>query len=124
LAAQNQNTQAAAHRQKDFSAHWQAADSSTATDTPQKQNLSASNKRVLGNLDASWDMYDETEQPDEAQSKKENVQKPRSKGDGMGGRNGSQRTWGFGEDSEPEVEPQPIKKKQQPKSEEKSWWDF
>lgn len=116
----------ASHRQKDFGAHWDNADSPTVAEgveVRQKSTLTESNKRVLSGLDASWQMTDDSPDTSAVASKKEN-RGIQQRGDGMGGRTGSSRNWGFGEDSDPE-EPLPGRKPQKKETnEEKSWWDF
>ena len=96
---------------------------------PNGKELSQSNKRVLKGLDASWNMFGES--PDTGAAKKENVPlaQRQERGDGMGGRKGVTRDWGFGDDSDGEShvrsKPLPSRKQQQPSgNEERSWWDF
>jgi hypothetical protein len=110
------------NRRKDFGAHWDMADQSpsTAQAPAAEKKLSDDKKKVLSGLDAHWTMYEE--EPE--QEKKENMpgaQPIKTVGNGMGGRKGTARNWGFGDDDEPE---QPVSRGRSGKPAEKSFWDF
>ena len=140
-------------RRKDFDAHFAMTDSPTAeynmAEAPKP--VPEARKKVVNMMGAQWDAADESPATSGANNthqsrssvdagamsgvNKENVAiggptgRPmsnagiKSGGDGMGGKKGASRQWGFGDDSDVEAENfRPGKKSQAPKSE--GLWDF
>jgi hypothetical protein len=134
-------------RHRDFDSQFEMADKSPAPDPrlaaeppAEKKKPDPNRAKVLKGLNSSWDTYD---QSPTAESKKENIYRPRgikTANNGMGGRkNNDARHWGFGEEDEEEEEgqeqqqqqqqPQKVKKPTAAKTssgngEAKSFWDF
>lgn len=86
---------------------------------PEKQKTVPADRRAaVKMMSSSWDTYDESPEQQQQQQSKENVmtKKKVAAGDGMGGRAGQHRQWGFGDDSngEEDIQPQPTRGKSQP----------
>ncbi|KAI9824228.1 MAG: hypothetical protein M1832_002035 [Thelocarpon impressellum] len=81
-------------------------DSPASKDKPAEKQAPVNHQAAVKMMDSNWDAYDESPE----QSKKENEAKASkarntgimTAGDGMGGRKGSGRQWGFGDDSDGE----------------------
>ena len=122
-------------RRKDFDPQFEYTDSPSA-DRRNENNkpISDARAKVVKDLGANWEASDQSpaSQPKtnaEAAGDKENVRRGdhhigiKSGGDGMGGKKGAVRSWGFGSDSGDEEETFRAGKKQQaPK--ENHLWDF
>ena len=127
-----------ADRRKDFDPHFEYTDSPSAGGNEPKKPVPEALSKVVKDLGANWEATDES--PSQAPSKKhaehEGVDKEngapgqgkfkegiKSGGDGMGGKKGQGRSWGFGSDSGDEDTTFRAGKKQQaPK--ENTLWDF
>ena len=123
-------------RRKDFDSQFSMTDDSPATKDEEKP-IAADRQAAVKMMDSTWDSYDQSPEV----SKKENVENKPGKatntgimtaGDGMGGRKGTGRQWGFGDDSDGEEaggvnstayqKGVPGKKQQAPAS--SGFWDF
>lgn len=128
-------------RRKDFDPHFTMTDSPSG-DLPKEthKNISEARKKVVSQMGAQWEARDESPGSNvpmhqRARSagmsgNKENILGDeaahlgiKSTGDGMGGKKGASRNWGFGDDSgDEEVAFHASKKQQGPK--ENRLWDF
>lgn len=106
------------HR-KTFGSQFTMTDDSPASQenkhgAEEKKSLPADRRAAVKMMNSSWDTYDES--PEQQQSK-DNVmtKKKTTGGDGMGGRAGLQRQWGFGDESggDDDVRSQPKRGKMQ-----------
>ncbi|KAI9740594.1 MAG: hypothetical protein M1834_005175 [Cirrosporium novae-zelandiae] len=115
-------------RRKDFDAHYSLGDNSPDNN---KTSLNENNKPVADDrkkavkmMNSTWDSYDNS--PDG--NRKENMNTRaiyKTHGDGMGGKKSSTRHWGFGDDSDVEVDkPVPGRKQQQKALQNQDFWDF
>ena len=90
-------------RHKDFDSQFDMADTSPSanrTSAPVTAKKDPNQARVIKGLDAQWGIYDES--PNAAAKKENRPRGIRTGGDGMGGKTGLNRGWGFGDDSDPE----------------------
>ncbi|KAI9798438.1 MAG: hypothetical protein M1833_004832 [Piccolia ochrophora] len=126
--------------QANTNAHRKVFDSqfSMVDDSPEVKNktadrpVTADRKAAVRMMDSNWDSYNES--PDAShkghEKGKENVRGDRAhqgiktSGDGMGGRSGSARQWGFGDESDPEESKPAVAQKKQGSTQGKSFWDF
>ena len=130
-------------RRKDFDSHWDMTDESPAGAKETKQSIPEARKKVVSQMGAQWEAADSSPAPDRAKTvnkngngvdlitggDKENTHVGiKSGGDGMGGKKGAGRTWGFGDDSEEEAEGQGKfragKAQSQFKPKDSGIWDF
>ena len=110
-------------RHKDFDAHWDMTDESPGGANETKQGVPEARKKVVSQMGAQWEPTDSSPGPQRDSNKnngegrinpisgdKENMQNGgnggnqhvgiKSGGDGMGGKKGVGRSWGFGDDSD------------------------
>ena len=110
-------------RHKDFDSHWDMTDESPGGANETKQGISEARKKVVSQMGAQWDatdgftgsQHDGNKNNGEGRinpitGDKENMRNGgnggnqavgiKSGGDGMGGKKGSGRSWGFGDDSD------------------------
>jgi len=131
-------------RRKDFDPQFSMTDSSLSQATENK-HIPENGAKVVGQMGAQWEASDaspstQTARPTTSSSNdKENMGQSRrndihvgikSGGDGMGGKKGAGRSWGFGDESDEDGEGgvnggkfQASKKQQAPKAE-KAIWEF
>lgn len=130
-------------RRKDFDPHFAMTDSPSA-DKESSKPISEARQKVVSQMGAQWEASDPppasaqqlySEEVAGPKSDKENVSRGiknvgiKTGGDGMGGKKGQGRSWGFGSESGDEEEAFHAGKKQQaPKgrgtTEAKGFWDF
>lgn len=126
-----------ADRRKDFNPQFEYTDDPSAGGDEPSKPVPEARAKVVKDLGANWEMRDQSPGQPKVQRNvesqggdKENVstvgkftQGIKSGGDGMGGKKGQTRSWGFGSDSGNEEETFRAGKKQQaPK--ENTLWDF
>ena len=126
-----------ADRRKDFDPQFEYTDDPSAGGQEPIKPVPEARAKVVNDLDANWELRDQSPSQPQVQShaestgrNKENVSTGgkftkgiKSGGDGMGGKKGQSRNWGFGNDSGNEEETFRAGKKQQaPK--ESTLWDF
>ncbi|KAI9809056.1 MAG: hypothetical protein M1825_002345 [Sarcosagium campestre] len=106
------------------------------------RTLAADRQAAVKMMDSSWDRYEETPSPQQQQSQSQSQQSQQNKkenntksqqstfkegikttGDGMGGRRGAGRQWGFGDESDGEEHNKPIVPKAKPAGK-GNFWDF
>lgn len=133
-------------RRKDFDSHFSMTDNSHSQITNEDKPVPEARKKVISQMSAQWEALDQSpSQPHPRQSEitnpisgdKENFVRDEGKeqmgiksgGDGMGGKKGASRGWGFGDDSDGDGvggknggKFQPNKIQQAPKN--NSFWDF
>ncbi len=123
------------HR-KDFNSQLTLADQSPSSNpnlNNENKPLGENKQKAVKMMGSNWDTYDQS--PRQPQIKKETVDRKsantgiKTGGDGMGGKKGATRSWGFGDDSDGEgpggVNSQKFQasKKQQAPAED-SFWDY
>ena len=126
-----------ADRRKDFDPHFEYTDDPSADANEPRKPIPEARAKVVKDLGANWEVTDQS--PSQSQSQrnaeaeggdKENISTGgkftkgiKSGGDGMGGKKGQGRSWGFGSDSGDEKETfRAAKRQQAPK--ENTLWDF
>lgn len=135
------------HRQKDFDPHFSMTDESPAGKPSAPEKISEDRMKAVKMMDAHWSLADES--PKQKESAKTGTasngsskgplaeatntfnDQPRgikTGGDGMGGRKGTGRQWGFGDESGNEAEPEFHGKfsarNKANKSKSDDFWDF
>ena len=126
-----------ADRRKDFDPHFEYADIPSTGDNEPSKAIPEGRVNVVRDLGANWEAADASpsqppsnKRPEPEGTNKENMSKVgkftqgiKSGGDGMGGKKGQIRSWGFGSDSGDEEETFRAGKKQQAPKENRLW-DF
>lgn len=128
-------------RRKDFAPQFDMADSSPSQ-TERNKSIPEARAKVVNHMGASWEMSDSSPPTSSnkgngrilsSMSDKENVDHGRgnskvgikSAGDGMGGKKGAGRSWGFGDDSDGEENVQKFQAgKKQQRPQDSGIWDF
>ncbi|KAG4220147.1 hypothetical protein PC116_g31374, partial [Phytophthora cactorum] len=94
-------------RGRDFESHWDMTDNSPAQKPQSKPVIGEDRKKVVKMMDANWSNYDQSPIQKEKENKPIGVSKgPDGErgihigGDGMGGGNGSNRNWLFGDEDD------------------------
>ncbi|KAL8839976.1 MAG: hypothetical protein Q9170_001518 [Blastenia crenularia] len=121
-------------RRKDFDPHFEMADEPRSGDKTEPSNkpVPEARAKAVKMMDAQWENRDQSPEPRfQTQSRaggKENTG-IKTGGDGMGGRKGATRSWGFGDDSDEDGTDgmnggkfRPGKKQQAPKDD--AFWDY
>ncbi|KAK4186451.1 hypothetical protein QBC35DRAFT_501175 [Podospora australis] len=118
-------------RRKDFAPHFGMTDESPKDGPKVEEKLGDDRKKAIRTMESNWSTYDVSP------AQKENSNPNNGKkvgdergivtaGDGMGGKKGAGRGWGFGDDSDEEQQDRVPGKKQGrgPPAKADSFWDF
>ncbi|KAF2088091.1 hypothetical protein K490DRAFT_40292 [Saccharata proteae CBS 121410] len=120
------NTHNGGHRRKDFDPHFDMTDKSPAHGNGNSDTVTAEPvKKATNKLQPSWNLY-ETSPAGRKENELQLGSIYKTHGDGMGGNKAAGRSWGFGDESDEEVQKQKVggKGSRAQKEAEKGFWDF